>query len=58
MLTDKQIEELTGKAEDAFWSIIIGNLPEIDSGDIDPITAINFHEICVKTVKHWIALNN
>ena len=45
------------KAQDAFWASIVESYPEIESGDLNPLTAGQFAITCQNVVKEWLESN-
>lgn len=53
----KNIEELTCKALDAFWSVITENFPAAVSGDLSPLTTNHLSNAAETAVEEWIGNN-
>jgi hypothetical protein len=41
----------------AFWAVVAAAHPECTSGDLSPLTTVNFEDSGAKAVSEWVQLN-
>ena len=51
------LETVTENAVYKFWESVASELPEIKSGDLDPMTDYRFTEMCMMVIKEWVETN-
>lgn len=51
------IDELTEKALDAFWEVVVEQFPEAESGDLSPWATIQLETTAKAVIREWIANN-
>ena len=53
----ERIEKTASAAEDAFWETVASRFPEIKTGDLCPMTSMQFSDKCEKVIRAWIEAN-
>lgn len=56
-LDEGRLRNVAIAAEDAFWEEVVKQLPEIETGDLDPITCVRLSEMMKDAIKEWYATN-
>ncbi|HIJ87413.1 MAG TPA: hypothetical protein HPP97_06950 [Desulfuromonadales bacterium] len=54
---ENRLETAVFDATEAFWEIIVCHYEEVQSGDLDPISAHNLNEVMTTAVKKWLEMN-
>lgn len=54
---DEHMESAIRNAQDSFWSAIVDEYPEIETGDLGPGDVCEFDEACEKVLKAWLSNN-
>lgn len=52
-----RVDDVTNAASDAFWSVVADRFPEIDSGDMDPLTIAGMHTTFKELIESWLDAN-
>ena len=52
-----KLERLAKDAEEAFWGVVVQNIEQAKTGDLDPYLCITFSNFCREIVKDWIITN-
>jgi len=52
-----KVDEVTEKAQDAFWKVVAENYPEVKTGDLPPEAVLDFEEASQNAVKAWLRWN-
>jgi hypothetical protein len=45
------------KSSEAFWAAFASELPEISSGDLDPLRTVQFDDSVELAAREWLRLN-
>lgn len=56
-LDDTRVTRAAKKGEDAFWSAVARSLPEIRTGDVDPMSQYALEQAMKKAVREWWQVN-
>lgn len=56
-INDSEIDFAARMAQDAFWSTIAKRFPDVRSGDLDPISNLDFRHAAKKVVTVWLDQN-
>ena len=53
----KRIEEAASNAQETFWSTMVDEFPEIETGDFPPDATFAFDKACEDAADVWVSYN-
>jgi hypothetical protein len=54
---DNKIKIVAEQAELAFWEVVAKSYPEIKTGNLSPLDAMNFSGYCENIIDTWVKEN-
>ena len=54
---EARIAAAVEKASEAFWAAFAADFPEINTGDMDPLTTVRFDDAVEQAAREWLRLN-
>ena len=55
--TNERISDVVEKAQEAFWSVVAGEFPEITTGYFSPDASFDFSDACELAIERWVRQN-
>lgn len=56
-MQEGELDFIVDNALDAFWSNIVADCPNVESGDLPPEIVMELQESATKAVKAWLEYN-
>ena len=56
-MTKSTIADLSNKALDAFWEVVVRHNPQAKTGDLSPLTTITLTIAAENAIEEWISAN-
>lgn len=54
---EDRLEDALKLAQDAFWDVFASMFPEVETGDLDPLTTLTFDSITSSAARVWLLTN-
>jgi hypothetical protein len=55
---ETRIAKAAQSGEDAFWTAVAAEFPEVKSGDLDPETSLRLSEKMKASIRIWLEINS